>query len=142
VPPFVGSNPTASYVPPGDMLSAASVYTLAVATKTPRTGRPIESYEDNYWSKVQWPSEPDGCWQWGGTIDTAGYGEFVVNNKVIRRKARAHRWSVDFAGENLNPDDNIHHVCKNRACVNPDHLVVLSRADHTRLHHEERKVGG
>lgn len=124
------------------MPSASPVYDAAVPTRTPRTGRPIESHEDNFWAKVQWPSEPDGCWQWTGTIDPMGYGEFVVNNKRIKRKARAHQWVMDFSGQNVNPGADVHHVCKNRTCVNPDHLELLSRSEHARLHNEERRKAG
>lgn len=32
---------------------------------------------------------------------------------------------------------NLHHTCENPRCVNPEHLVLMTRADHSR-HHRTR----
>lgn len=69
-----------------------------------------------------------GCWVWSKKTGYDGYGR-------CRRRQRnymAHRlyWS-HYRGEI--PDGMmIDHLCGNRACVNPDHLEVVSRTENAR----------
>lgn len=78
-----------------------------------------------------------GCSLWSGSINSTGYGLFVCGNG---RKVLAHRLSYRFH----NPKQNLffldlHHKCRNRACVNPDHLEPMSRKRHAQKHGEERR---
>lgn len=64
----------------------------------------------------------DGCWQWIGTIDSAGYGVMSAGPKG----ERAHRlaWKL-FRGE---PDKGkvIDHICRHKWCANPFHLRLVT----------------
>lgn len=69
--------------------------------------------------------EESGCWIWTGAARGIGYGAFHYRNK----QTSAHRFSYElFHGPISN--DHIHHVCENKACVNPAHLQDLTRRDH------------
>lgn len=70
-----------------------------------------------------------GCWEWrhaGG----AGYGTIRVEGKSVN----AHRWLYENRNGKLERGLDLHHTCENRRCVNPDHLVAVSRSEHIRLH--------
>lgn len=71
-----------------------------------------------FWAFVQ--KRPNGCWEWTGARFTSGYGAFHLEG----RTRRAHRvlWVWTF-GE---PGTGLDHLCRNRACVNPDHLEPKS----------------
>ncbi len=70
----------------------------------------------------------DGCWIWIRNMVTGGYGGFLLNG----RNRRAHRVSYELAyGVTLTPDQFLHHVCKNKACVNSAHLEIVSQLTHT-----------
>lgn len=66
-----------------------------------------------------------GCWEWTGALDIGGYGQISVDNRC----KLAHRisWNV-FKGAIPN-GLQIDHLCRNRKCVNPDHLRVTTRKD-------------
>ena len=80
-------------------------------------------------------SEATGCWVWTGTKDRAGYGRMAVR-KAGRKNptgVRAHRaMMTSMLGRELHPDDEtVEHLCACTSCVNPDHLVLLTRAENT-----------
>lgn len=67
---------------------------------------------------------PSGCFVWTGHVGKNGYGQFSV---ARRRSALAHRVSFWLRHGRLVPSGlQIDHLCRNRACVNPDHLEAVS----------------
>src|SRR5574343_253294 len=63
------------------------------------------------------------CWKWLST-KVKGYGVIKQNKKMYY----AHRISFEMFNGSLNKKLVIDHICKNRDCVNPDHLRQVSRA--------------
>lgn len=69
--------------------------------------------------------DDNGCWVWKRP-DCNGYGGF--SNRGVR--VYAHRWSYQFFVGPIPEGLEIDHLCRNRACVNPDHLEpVTSRVN-------------
>ncbi len=83
--------------------------------------------EERFWSKV---NKTEGCWLWTACVFHHGYGQFMA----IRGSKYAHRYSYELAHGAIPAGMEAHHICKNRACVNPAHLELLSKSDHARLH--------
>jgi hypothetical protein len=72
---------------------------------------------------MKWTPEPNtGCSIWLGTDTKNGYGLFWVNNKFVY----AHRYAYEQAKGTIPKNMCIDHLCRNRACVNPDHLEVVT----------------
>ncbi len=72
--------------------------------------------------------EANGCWIWVRGKVTGGYGGFLIDGK----NRRAHRVSYELAHNiTLTPDQFLHHTCRNKACVNPVHLEIVSQLTHT-----------
>lgn len=67
-----------------------------------------------------------GCWIWGGSMALkSGYGT-CFNGKA---SVAAHRYSYEcFKGE-IDPELVIDHKCRNRLCVNPDHLRAVTQME-------------
>jgi hypothetical protein len=64
----------------------------------------------------------DACWEWLAYIERHGYGVFRVDD----RTQLAHRVAFRLAGRTLDPALVLDHLCRNRACVNPDHLEQVT----------------
>lgn len=81
-----------------------------------------------YRSKLSPPNER-GCILWHGTIQSAGYGQFWIRRKAVL----AHRIAVWISGRETPKGMHVDHLCRTPACVNPDHLeVVTPRENHLR----------
>src|SRR5688572_26766007 len=71
-----------------------------------------------------------GCWNWNGAKLRSGHG--IV--KVCRKPVMAYRVFFIFFVGTIAFGLQLHHRCENPSCVNPAHLVALTRGDHARLH--------
>jgi hypothetical protein len=73
---------------------------------------------ERFTEKIEEPSDVhNDCWEW----TTEGYGHFWLN----RRCLKAHRVSYELFVEPIPEGFEIEHLCRNRACVRPDHLEAV-----------------
>lgn len=79
---------------------------------------------ERFWPKV---AKTDGCWHWRGRLNREGYGKFYVG--VVERKyvyISAQRWAWEQINGPVPPGLVLDHLCRNRACVRPDHLEPVT----------------
>ena len=78
-----------------------------------------------FWSYVN-KRPTNGCWNWAGGKSKHGYGSFFVDRN--RRSARVHRVAWELLRGHIPEDLTIDHLCKNKLCVNPDHMEIVTRS--------------
>ena len=81
-----------------------------------------------FWSKVE--KSDGGCWVWKGG-KSRGYGVFGFNGTTV--KAYVFAWTYLF-GREIKKGYVLHHTCENTACVNPDHLELVTSVGHGLRH--------
>lgn len=69
-----------------------------------------------------------GCIEWIGGLNGVGYGQFYVGRTSLDEtgKTYAHRWSYEYHIGPIPEGLHLDHLCRNRACVNPDHLEPVT----------------
>lgn len=77
--------------------------------------------------------DPSGCVVWTGGLNGVGYGQFYIGTSTPGTsapgetgKGYAHRWSYEYHVGPIPEGMHLDHLCRNRACVNPDHLEPVS----------------
>jgi hypothetical protein len=67
-----------------------------------------------------------GCIEWVASTNGVGYGVLRLDPDAGSRKMYAHRWSYEYHVGPIPDGLEIDHLCRNRACVNPDHLEPVT----------------
>lgn len=76
---------------------------------------------ERFWSKVD-KHGPNGCWVWTAGTFSSGYGSFWLKGRMRHAHRVAWHWMRGPVPEGMTLD----HLCRNRACVNPDHLEPVT----------------
>lgn len=80
--------------------------------------------QERFWSKVD-KTNLSGCWLWLAGKNNHGYGRFSINNKY----ERAHRVAYELVKGPIAEGVTLDHLCRNPACVNPDHLEPVTHRE-------------
>lgn len=93
---------------------------MASKTRIPLPERLLRHTEEN----------DAGCWIWVKSLDKDGYGKFQIARdgdwKNGVQHVRPHRLAYEVWVGEIPQGDTIDHLCRNRACINPDHLEAVS----------------
>jgi hypothetical protein len=69
--------------------------------------------------------QESACWQWVGTVTGKGYGMIPVGGRL----RRAHKHFYEQARGSVPAGLELDHLCRNRGCVNPDHLEAVTHQE-------------
>ena len=79
--------------------------------------------------------DENGCWVWRRHVGRDGYGRF---GHVL-----THRFYYElFTGEPIPQGLQIDHLCRNRSCVNPEHLEPVTKSENLRRGWAARRPEG
>lgn len=82
-------------------------------------------FDERFWSKVDTSGD---CWEWTASKGRDGYGRFAMKPGS---PALAHRIAWQFEHGFIPKGMQLDHLCRNRGCVNPDHLEVVDNRENT-----------
>lgn len=80
--------------------------------------------EERFWAKVDTSGD---CWLWTASKNAGGYGQFATKHRPML----AHRLAWQLANGFIPDGKQLDHLCRNRACVNPDHLEPVDNRTNT-----------
>ena len=90
---------------------------------------------DRFWSKT---APATDCIVWRGAQNTKGYGCYAINGV----SHLAHRLAWEAVHGPLPAGLTIDHLCRVRACVNVEHMELVSVAENIRRQPRRLQVGG
>lgn len=86
------------------------------------------SFGERFWTKVQ-RDGLNNCWEWQAYRSADGYGIFQWH----RTKAeKAHRTAWILTHGAIPEGLVVDHLCRNRGCVNPRHMELVTSVENTK----------
>ena len=92
---------------------------------------------------TKYVKDEEGCWISTYSTASHGYAQIGWTDKRYRQMVTAHRaaWA-HHTGKQIPEGMTIDHICKNRRCVNPDHLRMTTNFENARrTHGRDWKLG-
>lgn len=83
-----------------------------------------DKYIKKFWKKVDVKNEND-CWSWTGNLAKNNYGSFYMGKSFGAMTSNRITYMIFFG--NIAKDYQIKHLCENKLCCNPHHLISLSQ---------------
>lgn len=98
---------------------------------------PISSKKPlNYWWKVEDRGFTSPCWIWQGYQNPNGYCYYTVWHG---KSVKACRYVYERYKGKIPKDLDLDHLCRQRMCVNPNHLEPVTHAENCRRAREYKK---
>lgn len=86
--------------------------------------------DEKFWSNI-WQDE-NGCWVWQARRNVGGYGLLNVKDKHGKLHLIAHVYAYKLLVGEYPQELELDHLCRNRACANPDHLEPVTGLENRR----------
>lgn len=89
-----------------------------------RTTRLFSGWKTRFEAKLD-KSDEGGCWVWQAGTNENGYGLFWLDGAM----RKAHRVAYELYVGPISEGLTIDHLCRNRLCVNPEHLEAVTQRE-------------
>lgn len=85
---------------------------------------------DKAWFLERCTVDDNGCWVWQRSLGGGGYGHVGV--RADKKTWYAHRLSYTLLVGDIPVGLDLDHLCRNRACINPEHLEPVTHEENVR----------
>lgn len=87
----------------------------------PHCNHSLDIYALSIYNRII-PEPNSGCWIWIGGHSANGYGNARYPKNGVNKVQPVHRIVYELEKGPIPPKMDLDHLCRNPACVNPDHL--------------------